>query len=217
MGPGDHHCHEGQKRICTVKARDRHDVIFVEEKLDGSCCAVAKIGGVVLALTRAGYEATTSPFVQHHYFAAWVRSNMHRFSGMLPDGARCVGEWLAQAHGTRYDLPHEPFVVFDVVGPDNIRVPVQVRDTMAADHGLVTPRLIHRGAPLSVDDALDAIEASGHGAIDPVEGAVWRVERKGTFEFLAKYVRPDKKDGVFLPEVSGTDPIWHWKPGKEQS
>ena len=50
-----------------------------------------------------------------------------------------------------------------------------------------------------------------HGAVDKVEGAVWRVERKESFDFLAKYVRPNKSDGIYLPEVSGKEAIWNWK------
>jgi len=36
LGPGDYHAHEGQARIATEKARDKHDKIYVQEKLDGS-------------------------------------------------------------------------------------------------------------------------------------------------------------------------------------
>jgi hypothetical protein len=51
-----------------------------------------------------------------------------------------------------------------------------------------------------------------HGELDDPEGAVWRVERKGAFDFMAKFVRPDKIDGCFLPEVSGLPAIWNWRP-----
>ena len=34
MGPGDHSCELGQARIATLKARDRHDHVIVQEKLD---------------------------------------------------------------------------------------------------------------------------------------------------------------------------------------
>lgn len=61
---------------------------------------------------------------------------------------------------------------------------------------------------------LARLEPSGHGALDPVEGAVWRVERRGGGDFLAKYVRPDKTDGCYLPEVSGRAAVWIW--GSEQ-
>ena len=42
MGPGDH-VHAGQAEICTEKARDKHDKVIVQEKLDGSCVAAALI------------------------------------------------------------------------------------------------------------------------------------------------------------------------------
>jgi len=38
---------------------------------------------------------------------------------------------------------------------------------------------------------------------------VWRVEREGAVDFLAKYVRPEKADGCYLSEVSGKDTIWN--------
>src|ERR1035437_22566 len=115
MGPADHHCHEGQSVICTEKARDRHDTIIVQEKLDGSCVSVAKIHGMIIALGRSGYTAESSPFEQHRLFDSWVRRNLPRFDAALNDDERIVGEWLAQAHGTRYNLTHEPFVAFDVM------------------------------------------------------------------------------------------------------
>jgi hypothetical protein len=37
-----------------------------------------------------------------------------------------------------------------------------------------------------------------HGALEPIEGVMWRVERKGKVDFLCKYVRPDKQDGIYL-------------------
>ena len=69
LGPGDHHCEKGQEIIATLKPRDRFDLVIVQEKLDGSNCAIAKIEGQIIALGRSGYLAETSPFEQHHYFA----------------------------------------------------------------------------------------------------------------------------------------------------
>lgn len=48
--------------------------------------------------------------------------------------------------------------------------------------------------------------------LGPVEGAVYRVERRGEVDFLAKWVRPDKQDGCYLPEVSGGEAVWNWRP-----
>ena len=220
MGPSDHHCHVGQATICTKKARDRHDDIIVSEKLDGSCCAVAKVSGIIVALGRSGHTAYSSPYEQHRFFAVWVDRNRERFDTLLNDEERVVGEWLALARGTRYELPHEPFVAFDIINQygkravyDNFTERVQAVD-------LVIPRLLHRGSPFSVADMLAVLEPSGHGALEPVEGAVWRVERndpnpngKGLHvDCLCKWVRHDKVDGKYLPEISGKEAIWHWRP-----
>jgi len=61
---------------------------------------------------------------------------------------------------------------------------------------------------------LAVLEPSGHGAIDPVEGAVWRCERNGVVDFLGKYVRQDKEDGKYLNGVNGIErePIYNWNP-----
>lgn len=222
MGPGDHKCSDGQLRIATEKARGRHDRIIVQEKLDGSNVGVAKINGAIVPLTRAGYIADTSPFEQHWRFSEWVYANQGRFLEVIGDGERLCGEWLMQAHGTRYTLPHEPFVAFDLMRGTS-RITVDDLSERLAPYDFVLPRRIHDGGPFSIAQALEAIKQSGHGAIDPVEGAVWRVERNAQInrsqsgrawvvDYLAKYVRPDKVDGCYLPEQNGGKPIWNWHP-----
>ena len=219
VGPGDHACPMGQARICTEKPRNEFDVITVTEKLDGSCCAVALQEGKILPLVRAGYLATTSPYQQHHYFAQWVYANEDRFRASLREGERLVGEWLAQAHGTRYKIgpDDDPFVVFDVM-VGHRRLPWHVLVFKACRGDFQMPQLLSYGPPFSIAAAQKAIQVSGHGAIDPVEGAVWRVETKRSrdqpyyVDFLAKWVRPDKEDGCYLPEVSGQPAIWNWQP-----
>jgi hypothetical protein len=216
MGIGDHHCHSGQYEICCVKTRDKHDLITVQEKVDGSCVSVAIIGGDVVALGRAGYLAQSSKYEQHQLFAYWVRLNAERFRKTLGEGERIVGEWLAQAHGTRYHLPHEPFVAFDLFEKagrkPGRRLTVSEFYTRAVPL-FVTPRILFGGqAPVTIESVLPILETSGHGAIDQVEGAVWRVERKGEVDFLAKWVRPTKVDGCYLPETSGKEAVWNWRP-----
>ena len=63
-----------------------------------------------------------------------------------------------------------------------------------------------------------------HGALDPVEGAVWRVEsnrqvspgksndRHWIVDFVVKFVRPDKVDGHYLPDISGREIVWNLDP-----
>ena len=210
MTPADKHCHEGQARICTEKPRDKYDRIIVQEKLDGACVAIANVEGAILALGRAGYLAVSSPFEQHHLFAQWVMDNEARFLEVLRPGERLVGEWLAQAHGTRYALSHEPFVAFDLMR-EVLRTPYEEFIRRIAER-FVTPRVIHTGGPISIDAVVAQLEPSGHGALDAVEGAVWRVERQGRVDFLAKWVRPDKVDGSYLPEISNREPVWNWRP-----
>lgn len=208
LGEGDHKCDQGQADIATKKPRDNKDLIIVQEKLDGSNCAVAKIDGRILALGRAGYLAETSPFEQHKLFAQWVKAHEGRFGALLRENERLCGEWLIQAHGTCYELTHEPFVAFDLM---TVSVRATYHDFLlrVLPHGFVVPKLLHMGSSFSVSNAMDAARTSGHGALDPVEGAVWRVEREGRVDFLAKFVRHDKDNGKYLPEINGGEAIWN--------
>lgn len=213
VGPMDYHIHEGQAKIATEKVRDKHDVVIIQEKLDGSNVGVAKINGQILAITRAGYLANTSKYQQHIYFHNWVEREIERFNKILQDGERICGEWLAQAHGTRYDLKHEPFVAFDIINGKE-RLPYD-DFTNRVRNLFVIPNLLGTG-PMSIESVLNKIGANGkacynpHGALDGIEGAIWRVERKGKVDFLTKFVRTDKIDGKYLPEFNGTgNPIWN--------
>lgn len=221
LGPGDHKVTDGQARIACIKTRDRHDRVYVTEKLDGSNVAVARVGGEIIALGRAGYRAQTSPYEQHQLFAHWVRMNEARFA-WLAEGWSLSGEWLAQAHGTRYRLEHDPFSPFDLFSPKGKRVTYESFRAAVCPHGFTPPRWINPDCrPMSVAAALEILGPFGfHGGLDPVEGAVWRVERataQGTerelgFDFMCKYVRPDKVDGSMLPDVSGNPIVWNWRP-----
>src|SRR5947207_8187808 len=71
-GPGDYGLDEAQARIATTKPRDKLDRIIVQEKLDGSCVAIARHEGQIAPLIRAGYLAMESHYEQHRMFAAWV-------------------------------------------------------------------------------------------------------------------------------------------------
>jgi hypothetical protein len=208
LGIGDHHVSEGQAKIATEKPRDKHDVIIVQEKLDGSNCCVAKVNDKILALGRAGYLAETSGYPIHQVFAAWVKENEERFFALLTEGERVCGEFLAQAVGTKYCLPHEPFVAFDILKKTE-RLPYNIFEQRIKEADFVIPNLLHIGSSFPVADAIKAIQKSGHGAIDEVEGAVWRVERKGKIDFLAKFVHHHKQDGKYFPETTGLETVWN--------
>lgn len=209
-GPTDGGVHEGQHRICCERARDRRDRIIVTEKLDGSCCGVANVGGEIVALTRSGLEATHSHYTQHHVFAEWVERRSGVFMACLPAGQRLAGEWLWQAHGTRYAGLTEDtlFAAFDLFDEDGRRTPWDAFAAWCGWASIPLVPLLSDGPPLSIADADTLLGTHGaYGATDPAEGAVWRVERDGAFDFAAKYVRPGKVDGAYLPEISGGEAV----------
>lgn len=209
LGPSDHSVHEGQGRICTQKTRDKHDRVIVQEKLDGSCTAVALVDGVIHALGRAGWPAESSPYDQHRMFSEWVRMNENRFRAVLRDGERLVGEWLAQAHGTVYELvDREPWGVFDLMtGTDRATVD-ELRERIGSTFAM--PHTLHDGPAIAVEAAMELHEAT-KWPCEETEGVVYRVERRGKVDFLAKWVKPTKVDGKYLPEISGGDPVWNWR------
>jgi hypothetical protein len=128
----------------------------------------------------------------------------------LPDGAALHGEWLAQAHGTIYRVD-KPFVVFDLT-IDGKRRPYDEMLACVAPMGLPVANLLHRGPPIPISQAMEIMGDLGHhGATEQPEGVVYRVERRGSFDFMAKYVRPDKIDGKYLPDISGKETVWMWR------
>jgi len=215
VGPKDWHIDEGQARILTVATRPG-DRVVVTEKLDGTCVAIARHEGRILAVTRAGYLATSSPFAMHHVFARWVERRAGRFLSVLADGQRIAGEWLLQAHGTRYRIadPDDLFVGFAVLREDK-RLPHDDARSLLLKGGVRGAAVISDGPALAVDDALAALSGGGfHGAVDAVEGAVWVCETKGAFNFMAKHVVHSKVDGAYLPGIGGNvDEVWNYDPG----
>lgn len=211
LGIGDHHCHQGQADIATVRTRDKHDVVIVQEKLDGSCCSVAKINNSIIALGRAGYPANSSLYKVHHDFAIYVDDNKRRFFELLNEGERVVGEFLGHAVGTIYNLFHEPFVPFDLMIKSK-RASCEEVYSRVKSLGFKPPHGFEIGRSVPIREAMDFFQNSGHGAIDPVEGAIWRVERKGELDFIVKYVRHDKEDGKYFPEKNnGVITYNEWK------
>lgn len=207
LGTGDHKITDGQARIIHTKERDKHDVIIIQEKLDGSNCAVCKVNGKIIPITRSGYVASASRHEQHQMFFRWALMNAERFNRLLMEGERVCGEWLALAHGTRYNLPHEPFVAFDLMTGDK-RISYNTFIDRVKAERFTTPKLISYGKPMEHKEILKRL-VSGHGAIDPVEGYVCRVERKGEVDFLGKWVRQDKEDGKYFIEKYSED-VWNW-------
>lgn len=198
-------------RRCTERAT-KGDVIVVQEKLDGSCVAVAKLSGTIVALGREGWRAAESLNPGRQMFHRWVTAQAARFADVLREGEWLAGEWLALAHSTRYRLAHEPFVAFDLFTASGALATDALEARLAGR--FARPALLHRGDALSIA-AVNALlgEHGRHGAVDAVEGAVWRVERGEAVLHRAKFVRRGKVDGAFLPENSGEPAVWNWTDG----
>ncbi len=191
--------------------KEKGDVVFVTEKLDGSCVSVAKTEDDLLeALIRAGYRAQSSPWRQHQMFANWAMMHCDEFDDLLKPGERICGEWLAQAHGTRYDLKgRSPFAAFDIMRGIE-RESYDIFFDRCKTFGIATVPLFYRGPCLKIEAALLAMGDHGFYGAEMPEGAVWRIERGGKFLSIAKYVRPDHDVGCLLPEQLGGPEIWNW-------
>lgn len=202
LGTGDHFIEKGQERILTEKVRDKHDEVFVFEKYDGSNVGIGKLNNKIFALTRSGYEAKTSPYKQHHLFSDWVYKNVAKWMDGLENGERITGEWLAQAHGVKYNIHEQlqPIVFFDYFNSKNERQSFDFLYFLHEKFEIQTPRLLHRGNAISVDELLPILNKGTYGirADEKPEGMVYRVERKGKVDFLAKWVRSDFEAGKYI-------------------
>lgn len=205
-----------QARRCLDEGAARAgEEVLVQEKLDGSCVAIVRnAAGRLEARGREGRLAAESQNEGRRMFASWVAANEVRLESVVREGEVLAGEWLALVHGTRYELAHELFVAFDLLrGTQRARASFDVLRERVREAGLTLPALIHRGRPIAVEAAVERLGASGkHGALDPPEGLVYRVEKRGEVVLVAKWVRPDKVDGAYLPENSGREALYHRGP-----
>lgn len=196
----DKRINTAQEAILTKKARDWKDFVIVTEKIDGSNVGVYKKNGLLFPVTRAGYHANTSNFKQHIMFDKFVVKNKGLFE-WLPENWRVCGEWCVMAHGTKMDISSEsPFVAFDIFNDKNKRVLFLDFITICAKYGISTVPILNVGQPVSIKNAIKLIGFGNYGKPEKPEGAVWKVEREGRVDFLAKWVRHDKEDGKYMRE-----------------
>jgi len=210
--------------------------VYVDVKVDGACCVVARDGDSIQAYTRSGNSASASPHPQHKMFAAWVRRESARFKTLLTSGERVVGDWVAMAHGTKYHVKDigeigklplpcresSPYVVFDIFDNQGQRLPRP--DLWSRCSELVQHvRCIHVGDPATIPYIESKIRELSwdfnptqnipgiSGELDPIEGAVWRLEECGRVTMLGKWVKPGFVAGFYLPDISGLPSIWNWR------
>jgi hypothetical protein len=105
-------------------------------------------------------------------------------------------------------------VAFDYFTADNKRMSHSDFIVKTAWSNIQTPRIIHHGySAVSVDITMRGLNENKlcHPIIaygDP-EGVVYRVERKGVFDFAAKYVRSDHVAGQYIIDINDGDEVWN--------
>lgn len=219
LGPGDHSLSIGQASILTDKTRDYKDLIIVQEKLDGANVGILRHEGKLIGLTRKGHRCIDSPMDQFQLFQKFIYWNEHLFD-FIEEGERLVGEWISMAHGTSYKVHNDfPFIAFDILKGDQRELYLNFRSRVGTK--IPIAHLLHIGSSISVKKIEKLIDIRHgdtygyHGALEPVEGAIWRVERESKVDFLGKYVRQFKEDGKYFNE-DHSKLIWNCKPEKQK-
>lgn len=209
MSDGGSYCTEEQAKMVCEKKVYEQDIIIVQEKLDGSNVAVTKIDNNLICLTKNGSNAKKSLSKEHQLFYWWVKQNYSRFNEILNEGEKICGEWLVQAHGTKYSLNHEPFVVIDLM-VNNKRL--LFKDVFNRLNGkFVLPSIISIGEPISINKALKKLGKYGlHNAKEEAEGIIWRLEREGQVKFICKYVKHNKEKEKYLSQ-NKEEIVWNKK------
>jgi hypothetical protein len=192
----------------------KRDKLYVTEKVDGANVGVYKKNGKLYPVMRKGYDVRTSEYEFLRRFADFVGDNAARFDALLSDDERVCGEWMIKTHSLFYKMPHEPFVVFDII--KGINKPVRPTfSEMAARcmaHGFTTAHLIHEGGAIGVADALRLLGDNGfHGCQTAPEGIIYRYERDGAFEMSAKFVSNLSVGGDFMSDESAYNDYTNWR------
>lgn len=210
LDSGDKHISKEMVKYFTEKAQFYFDTVIVTEKLDGSNVAVLRKGYRLYPLNRRGYDVRTSEYRQQRLFADFVEKNYERFMNILKDGEQASGEWLIKTHSIKYKLKHEPFVLFDIFDKNENRIRYQDMVYKANSEEFATPKLLHMGVAIGIEQAMGLLGDGYHGSLDKPEGVVYRYERDGQFYAMAKYVRPDFECGIHMDNAEE----WNeWKRG----
>lgn len=213
VGPGDHTVDPGTARMFTdiVAWKGVQEHITIQEKLDGSCVSVIRNGEEIIPALRSGHRAETSPWEQHHRFAAYVSARWAAFRSLLRPNERVVGEWMAQAHGIRYGQLTDLFYVFDIRS-DGVWLPALDVKRRCDQWNIETVPLLYYGPPLALEHIKRLTNRSAFRSKGCAEGAVLRREFNGRCVDIAKYVRQDHCPGIYIPGTENavtSEPVWH--------
>ena len=160
----------------------------------------------------------------------WVRSSSAAALLMaLAAGATSPQEPLRIVRERTFSLDMlidpQPNTVSGTAGAAGVAWRTDVRSRFPQGGGLdgirVDVRFDERPGPEHTLRFVDAAGRELEAVVDPPqefwsreapEGVVYRIERKGRVIDVAKWVRPDKVDGELLPENTGREAVWNWRP-----
>ena len=100
---------------------------------------------------------------------------------------------------------------FDYFNKNNDRLLQSELKEIVNKYDFQLPRLLHEGDPMTVNELLPILNLKTKGieSLDDPEGMVFRVERKGKVDFLAKWVRSDFPTGKYCINVEEKDLVWN--------
>jgi hypothetical protein len=198
LQPGD----EDLKSVARETLHGLH--IVVEEKLDGSNCAVSFDGLGALVLQSRGHVLSGGPrerqfdllkrWAGHH--RAWLQEHL---------GTRYImyGEWLYARHTIAYDhLPHY-FMEFDVLNRETGEfLSTGRRHQLLSDGPVTSVPVLAEGSAVDLDAC---IARSTCSSTETIEGLYLKHERDGRVVSRYKFVRP-----TFVQAVADAGEIIGW-------
>ena len=118
----------------------------------------------------------------------------------MNNGERVCGEWMIKTHSLFYKMPHEPFVIFDLIQTDKKRKRSCFSKIMerCARYKFITAGLVWEGGAINAREAITRLGSGFHGCQSEPEGVIYRYERNGSFEMSAKYVSNLNVGGEYL-------------------
>jgi hypothetical protein len=146
--------------------------VVVEEKVDGANVTLWLEGDRVRCALRAGVEAMDRAG-QLGPLRAWVAGHDGPLREVLGSVTAMYAEWMLLSHTVVYDRLPSYLVVLDLWRVEDGFVPVDDRDAMCRAPDLVTPPVVWRGTPGTVE-RVERLFGPSSWSPQPVEGLVLR-------------------------------------------
>ena len=180
--------------------------VVVEEKLDGSNCAISFTAESTLILQSRGHILTGGP--RERQFALFKRWANHHSAGLHDIlGSRYVmyGEWLYARHTIPYDRLTHYFLEFDILDRNQSEfLSTTRRHAMLKTSPVMSVPVLHTGAVRGLDEWIGRSRCS---STETMEGLYLKHEEHGRVVGRFKYVRAG-----FLQAVADSGEHWMDRP-----